>query len=366
MRWRPRWEKGRSDLESYREILDRMRETYTEKSGNRPEDVSDINLRMQVVAGEVYRLQARMDWQLRQAFPQTADGAQLDRHGAQRGLKRGGSKKAGGVLTFSRYVPISFDLVIPKGTVCASYGGEAVEYETTEEAVLAAGEVTVSVPARAVTGGSAGNAAAGYINTIVTEVNGINYVTNPLAFSGGTDPEPDGDYRGRIMAGIGRLEGFGTAGYYEGIALEQDGVYSAQAGPSADGSGVTVYVWGNGAAVPADAVSALQEELNGRCPLGVTVTVQPAATKKVGVGATLRMREGADYKAATAALSGPIKAWLNRRTVGESVYMADVQRLILETEPGVGRVTFIDACKDHEGALGVVPIAGLVTFMEDK
>ena len=31
------------------------------------------------------------------------------------------------MLEFSRYVPISFDLMIPKGTVCASSGEEAVE-----------------------------------------------------------------------------------------------------------------------------------------------------------------------------------------------------------------------------------------------
>lgn len=351
-------------MESYKEILERMRAAYIEKSGNKPEDVSDIGIRLQVMAGEVYRLQARMDWLWRQAFPQTADGAQLDMHGAQMGVTRGGREKAEGMLTFSRYVPISFDLVIPKGTVCASYGGEAVEYETTEEAVLAAGSVTVSVPARAVTGGSAGNAAAGYINTMVSEVNGINYVTNPQPFSGGTDPERDEDYRERILAGFGRLGSFGSAGYYEGIALEQAGVRSAQAGMSEDGSGVTVYVWGDGAAVPDGTIAALQEKMDGLCPLGVTVTVQSATTKKVPVGAMLKMREGADYNTAYTALTAAVKAWLGKRSVGESVYMADVQRLIMDTEPGVGRIQFIDACKDYEGETGVVPIAGMVTFVE--
>ena len=351
-------------MESYKEILERMRAKYIEESGNKPEDVSDIGIRLRVMAGEVYRLQARMDWLWKQAFPETADGAQLDLHGAQRGLVRGGREKAEGVLEFSRYVPISFDLMIPKGTVCASSGEEAVEYETTEEAVLAAGSVTVSVPARAVTAGSAGNAAAGYINTLVSEVTGINYVTNTKAFSGGTDPEGDEDYRARILAVIGRLEGFGSAGYYEGIALEQAGVRSAQAGISADSSGATVYVWGDGAAVPEEAIGELQERLDSSRPLGVAVTVQQAATKKVAVGAQLQMREGADFAAASAALPNVIKAWLNQRSVGESVYMAQIQRLIMDTDPGVARVGFISSCKDHEGALGVVPIAGIVSLKE--
>ncbi len=351
-------------MESYRDILERMRARYIEESGNRPEDVSDIGIRLRVMAGEVYRLQARMDWLWKEAFPETAGGAQLDLHGAQRGVVRGGSGKARGVLAFSRYVPISFDLVIPKGTICASSGENAVEYETTEEAVLAAGSVTVSAPARAVSGGSAGNAAAGYINTMVSEVAGINYVTNPSAFSGGTDPESDGDYRARILAGIGRLEGFGSAGYYEGIALEQAGVKSAQAGIPEGSAGAAVYVWGDGEAVPEEAVGELQEKLNGMCPLGVTVTAQVAATKKVAVGATLRMRQGADYSAASAAVTAAIKEWLGKRSVGESVYMADIQRVILDADPGVGRVEFLSASKDHEGELGVVPIAGMVSLKE--
>lgn len=349
-------------LESYKEILERMRAAYTEKSGNKPEDVSDIGIRLMVMAGEVYRLEARMEWLWKQAFPQTADGPRLDLHGAQRGVARGGSKRAEGTLVFSRYVPISFDLVIPKGTVCASSG--AVEYETTQEAVLAAGSVTVSAPARAVAGGSGGNAAAGYINTLVSEVNGINYVTNTQAFSGGADPESDEDYRARILAGIGRLEGFGSAGYYEGIALEQAGVKSAQAGISEDGSAVTVYVWGDGEAVSSEAVQELQGKLSGRRPLGVTVTVQAATTQKVPVGAMLKMRGGADFAAASAAVTAAVKEWLGKRSVGESVYMAQVQRVIMDTEPGVGRVEFLSATKDYDGAVGVVPIAGLVSFKE--
>ena len=83
-------ERGALSLESYKEILERMRAKYIEESGNKPEDVSDIGIRLRVMAGEVYRLQARMDWLWKQAFPETADGAQLDLHGAQRGLVRGG------------------------------------------------------------------------------------------------------------------------------------------------------------------------------------------------------------------------------------------------------------------------------------
>ena len=59
-----------------------------------------------------------------------------------------------------------------------------VEYETTQEAVLEAGELTVDVPVQAVVAGAAGNAAAGYVTTLVNAPTGINYVSNQAAITG--------------------------------------------------------------------------------------------------------------------------------------------------------------------------------------
>ena len=202
-------------MESYENIVKRMEDAYREESGQEVEAVSDLGLRLRVLAGELYRLQAGMDWLWRQAFPQTATGEQLDRHGAQRGLARREASHAQGELTFSRYLALDFDLVIPAGTLCAAPGEEAVEYETLEEGVLSAGELTVDIPAQAVLGGSGGNAAAGYISTLVTPVTGIDYVTNEAAFTGGRDPEEDEAYRARVLGAYQRCATTGNAGFYE-------------------------------------------------------------------------------------------------------------------------------------------------------
>ena len=76
-------------MDSYEEILQRMEEAYEQKSGCKVADVSEVGLRMRVLAGELYRLETSLDWLERQAFPQTASGEQLDLHGAQRGVIRG-------------------------------------------------------------------------------------------------------------------------------------------------------------------------------------------------------------------------------------------------------------------------------------
>ena len=75
-------------MEKFEGILRRMEETYERESGCKIEDVSDVGLRMRALAGELYRLEASMEWLERQAFPQTATGKELDLYGAQRGVMR--------------------------------------------------------------------------------------------------------------------------------------------------------------------------------------------------------------------------------------------------------------------------------------
>lgn len=350
-------------MEAYQEILDRMNAAYKEKSGSSPRDVSDIGLRLRVLAGEIYRLQARIEWLERQAFPHTADGKYLDLHGAQRGVERGGGGRASGVLSFSRYVPVSFDLVVPKGTVCASYGGEAVEYETTEDAVLSAGEVTATVPARAVEAGSQGNAAAGYINTLVDQVNGIEYVTNTAAFTGGSDQESDEDYRKRILDGISRLEGYGSPGYYERTALEQEGVFSAQA--VGDGVGnVNVYIWGSGAAPESGVLEKTAQALEKVRPVGAALTVKQAATKRIMVACYLTMRTGASFAQAKTAVTAALNQWFAGKGVGDPALLSDINRVVLDADPAIAKVVFTDASKGFDGGEGIVPTAGIINITE--
>ena len=292
-------------MESYENIVKRMEDAYREESGQEVEAVSDLGLRLRVLAGELYRLQAGMDWLWRQAFPQTATGEQLDRHGAQRGLARREASHAQGELTFSRYLALDFDLVIPAGTLCAAPGEEAVEYETLEEGVLPAGELTVDIPAQAVLGGSGGNAAAGYISTLVTPVTGIDYVTNEAAFTGGRDPEEDEAYRARVLGAYQRCATTGNAGFYESAALAVPGI--------------------------------------------TTVQVVP--------------RAGADFAAVKTAVEDALAQWFAGLGVASPVTLADLSRVILGAAP-IDRLEFAVNMQDIGSLTGVIPVEGTVQIGE--
>ena len=49
-------------MESYEEILERMKNKFTELSGSNVNDDSDIGIRMKVLAGEIFSLQNNVNW----------------------------------------------------------------------------------------------------------------------------------------------------------------------------------------------------------------------------------------------------------------------------------------------------------------
>ncbi|MCI9256951.1 baseplate J/gp47 family protein [Acutalibacter sp.] len=349
-------------METYEAILERMRVEYEKKSGSPPEDASDLGLRLQILAGELYRLQGKLDWLKRQAFPHTARGVQLDLHGAQRGVKRRGALRARGTLVFSRYIPLERDLAIPKGALCATSGQGAVEYETTEERVLPAGETSVSIPAQALEAGAAGNAAAGCIGTLASVLPGVNAVTNPAAFTGGADPEEDEAYRRRMLAAYGRVVQCGNAAYYEELALARPEVASAQAVPRENGPGtVGVYVWGPGGPPSQELLDSLSQELEALREVGAAVSVKAAAAKKVNIGGFIKVLPGAVYAGAEAKAKEALAEWFAQRRIGDPVYLGDLSRVLLR-DPAVCGVTFAAVTKDVPGAAGVVPVLGSVAL----
>lgn len=351
-------------METYEEILFGMEQAYEEESGHRPEDVSDTGLRLRVLAGELYRLWAEISWLERQAFPQTAAGEWLDRHGSQRGVTRREAEHAKGTLTFSRYLPLSFDVVIPAGTVCASPGENPVEYETLEDRVLTAGELNVDVPAQAVIGGREGNVSAGYINSMTTPPAGMNYVTNKEAFTGGRDREPDEEYRSRVLAAYAQLPNGTNTAYYQDIALSYEGVGSAGVIPRVDGIGtVGVYVWGENGAPEEETVSGLANEFTRLREIGVTVTVQAAKTRAVNVGLRCRLKPGSDFDQASEAVKQAVSACFAGLTVGSPVYLAELERAVLNAAP-ITKMEFFSTTRDVSVAAGVIPVLGTVTVEE--
>lgn len=108
--------------------------------------------------------------------------------------------KALGQIQFTRNLPALREYVIPIGTLVYAPGTTAViVFETTVEATLPIGETSILVAARAQEAGLNGNVDAFSTTVLPKPPAGIDKVSNPLPFTGGTDPESDDALRMRYL-----------------------------------------------------------------------------------------------------------------------------------------------------------------------
>ena len=134
----------------------------------------------------------------------TKSGNQLDVFCNLFGVYRQLGKRASGMVTFSvdnsgslatsiLSIPVGTQVAIPVGGTYTS----AVYFATTAPAIINIGQASQDVPVVATIPGIIGNAPAGTISTLITNLVGITSVTNYNAISGGLDPESDATFRAR-------------------------------------------------------------------------------------------------------------------------------------------------------------------------
>ncbi len=135
-------------------------------------------------------------------FPQWSYDEWLDYHGEKVNCIRKPANPASGKLSVTGAV----GTVIPSGYQFATPADltASVIFETVESHVLEGepdgnGQVTNEVDIRAVDGGLLGNVAADTIKLMVTPMNGISYITNHEAMTGGVEVEKDEDYVIRVL-----------------------------------------------------------------------------------------------------------------------------------------------------------------------
>ena len=213
---------------TYDEIYSRMKNAYEHETGDSFNEVSDIAIRLKVLAGEIFKLQTNLEWWKRQMFAVSASGECLDKLASQRGIERKKAMKSTGEITFNISQPCSHDIVIPKGCVVATADLVPIRFVTTEDEEISAGNTLVSVYAEAEQAGSNGNIGLSCAVVPVSVPTEIETVTNREKFTGGCDAETDDELRKRIRDTYINTSNGTNAAYYEQLALTVDGVAKVQ------------------------------------------------------------------------------------------------------------------------------------------
>jgi len=346
-------------MKTVEEIYEEMLGVFRQETGAEASAVSDLSVKLYAVAAQVYGLYAQAEWLSRQCFPQTAQGEWLDRHAALRGVERREAERAKGVLRFSVAQAGGTDLTIPAGTVCATAG--LTRFETTQAAVLKAGETHVDVPAQAVEPGTAGNVPKGSILVMAVPPVGVSGCANPGPFAGGTDAEEDEALRGRVLETYRRMPNGANAAFYEQGALSFPQVAACTVLPKARGLGTVDVVVATAAGAPdAGLIGTLQDYFDQRREIAVNVLVKAPTTANVDVAATIQVEEGRDAEAVKAGVMAAIQSFFSGERLSAPVLVAQLNQLIF-SQPGVANCALTKPTADVAAVKGVLPRLGALT-----
>ena len=170
---------------------------------------------LEALALELASLFGEANTQGQQMRLRYAQGQYLDLIGEDQKCSRITGTYATTILRFSVKEPLSYNLIIPKGTRCSVNG---FYFAVDNTAFIPAGELFIDAPATATTiGADANGFVIGAIKTLVDSVNGIDAVTNIKPTDGGDDDEDDDSYRERIRLSGGQYAA-GTIAQYTALA----------------------------------------------------------------------------------------------------------------------------------------------------
>lgn len=350
----------RSTEEIYREML----EAFEARAGFPLEEECDLAVRLWAAAAQIQALGIQAEWVLDQSFPQTAQGVYLDRHAAMRGLKRADASKAVGILRFLVDAESAADLTIPAGTVCMT--AEEVRFQTTENAVLTAGNLYADASAEALEGGSGGNAVPGSVAILTACPVAVTGVTNPAAFTGGSDEESDESLRNRILESYLRLPNGANAAWYEQTAMSHNEVAAAKAVGRARGIGtVDVYIAGESGLPSEDLLAEVQTDLQEKREIAVDVQVLAPTVETVDVTVAVEVKDGADFETVKTAVEQELINFFGGRLLAQPVRLAELGNRVYSVA-GVVNYRFSAPVEDLVPDGIVLPMLGTlhVTEME--
>lgn len=344
------------------EIYEALSADFASAGGVTPVEGGDMWLRLRAVAAEISALEAQADFVARQCFPQTATGTYLDSHAALRGLSRGEALAAMGTLRFYRKTPAEDALSIPAEAECMTAAG--VSFVTTQEEIIPAGLTWCDVPARAVLTGSAGNVPAGAVSYMKLAPTGVEGVTNPAAFSGGTDGEEDASLRARVLASYRTLPNGANIGYYESKVLDFDYVEAVTVIPKKRGTGTVDVVFATYAGVPtAEQLAEVEAVLKSEREICVDIEVYAPVTVKVDVTAALTVADGFEFATVKAAAEDAIAGYFSGARLSKGAPRAGLYALLMAVD-GVENVSLAQPASDVAALAGTLPMAGAVTISE--
>lgn len=279
----------------------------------------------------------------------TSTGADLDSFVADFGLTRLAASPATGVVTFARFtagqqavVSVGTQLQSSDGTQAFSVTADSsnANYNATLNAyLLAVGQASIDVPVAANTAGSAGNVAAGAINTLVQAVPGVDTVSNAAGLISGLDAESDDALRTRFQVWVASLSkatataiGSAVTGVQQGLSytLVENQDYNGTAD-----AGYFYVVVDDGSGYPSSTLlSSVSNAIDAVRPLTSRFGVFAPTVEQANVSMTLTTAAGYSHATVAAQVKTALQNYINGLPLGQSLSYARLTQIAFDTVPG--------------------------------
>ena len=240
-------------------------------------------------------------------------------------------------------------VTVPEGTEVQSTSG--ISFKTTEQIVTGDNNVALlgestalslsdKVLVRSMTSGVSANVQAFTITTLVSAVDGIQSVTNPLSATGRGGLELDGNYRSRIQRYPANLNQTTQIWFEEAAKDVNTTVLRTYAEEGTDFRAVNIIAASrSGATLSANEKTELQDAIEQRIRGNCDVTVTDVTFTSVEVTATISLRKDVNLNDVYIAAATRIANFLDWRVwdFGQDVDSADLLSLLNNTD-GVDNV----------------------------
>lgn len=265
----------------------------------------------------------------------------------------------------------SYDVSIPSGTTVQTSGG--IQFYTEEDAVLAAGESYIDVPALANVSGTSSNVSALTLTTLSSSLGYPLYVTNPTAASGGSAAETPAQTMARFAAKVASVGGgtpLGVASAAIGVTYGSETVkfatcYEPWLEEGTDEAGYTVFVDNGAGSASTGLTAAVEVVLNGSSstnlgyrPAGVPYSVEAVNPVTYSVSVSGSLKDSGNSSIVGSAVSDAISAYESSLVFGTDVTLASLTGSIVNAVTGYTStltVTLLDSTGSSATSISVGP-----------
>ena len=284
----------------------------------------------------------------------TSTGVDVDSWVNDWGVFRLAANVASGSITYSRFTPQSA-VVIPLGAQVQTADGTQI-FQVVLDAtnpqwsagsngyLLPIGVTSVTVPVQSMSGSTAANVAAGQVSVILTNIIGVDTVTNALAFTGGSNAETDAQLRQRFVYFIGSLSK-GT------VAAIQYAITSLQLGLkctvienfASDGTAVpgllTITVDDGSGAPTQSLLTTVSAAVANVRAAGIAWVVLAPVVINANVSIVVSTKAGYDHNTVVALVSAAVTSFIGSLGVGDGLPYLRLSQVIYDASPGVATIT---------------------------